>query len=74
MKYLFYKFFKMFVSERETETETETETERQTESEAGSRLWAVSTQPNAELKLTNWEIVTWAEVRGLTNWATQALL
>ena len=48
------------------------EREGGTESEAGSRLWAVSTQPNAGLKLTNHEILTWAEVRCLTNWDTQA--
>ena len=42
------------------------------ESEAGSRLWAVSTGPDAGLELTDREIMTWAEVRRLTNWATQA--
>ena len=48
------------------------QTEGDTESEAGSRLWAVSTEPNAGLKLTNREIMTWAEVRRSTYWATQA--
>ena len=43
-----------------------------TESEAGSRLWAVSTEPNAGLELMNGEIMTWAEVGHSTNWATQA--
>ena len=45
-----------------------------TESEAGSRLWAVSTEPDAGLKLTDREIMTWAwaEVGGSTDWATQA--
>ena len=43
-----------------------------TESKAGSRLWAVSTEPNMGLELTNRKIVTWAEVGHLTNWATQA--
>ena len=28
-----------------------------TESEVGSRLLAVSTEPDAELELTNWEIM-----------------
>ena len=42
-----------------------------TESEAGSRLWDVSTEPDVGLELTNREIMTWAEVRCLTNWATQ---
>ena len=41
------------------------------ESEAGSRLWAVSTEPNAGLELTDHEIMTWAEVGHSTNWATQ---
>ena len=46
--------------------------EEDTESEAGSRLQAVSTEPDMELKPTNQEIMTWAEVGGLTDWATQA--
>ena len=41
------------------------EREGDTESEAGSRLWAVSTEPNAGLELTNREVMTWAEVRTL---------
>ena len=48
--------------------------EGDTESEAGSRLQAVSTEPNAGLELTDCEIMTWAEVRCLTNWATQEAL
>ena len=38
------------------------EREGDTESETGSRLWAVSTEPDAGLKLTDREIMTWAEV------------
>ena len=38
-----------------------------TESEAGSRLRAVSTEPDAGLEPMNCEIVTWAEVRRLTD-------
>ena len=45
------------------------EREGDTESEAGSRLWAVSSELNAGLKHG---IVTWAEVGRLTDWATQA--
>ena len=45
-----------------------------TESEAGSRLWAVSTEPDMGLKLTDYEIMTWAKVGRLTDWATQVLL
>ena len=52
----------------------EGQTEGDTESEAGSRLWAVSTEPNAGLDLTNCEIMTWAEVGRLTDWAIQAPL
>ena len=48
------------------------EREADTESEAGSRLWAVSTEPDVGLELTDREIMTWAEVRCLTKWATQA--
>ena len=38
-----------------------------TESEGGSRLRAVSTEPDAGLELTNHEIMTWAEVGRLTD-------
>ena len=66
----------MFIHFWETETEYEregAEREGETESEAESRLWAVSTEPNVELELMDCEIVTWAEVRRLTKWATQGL-
>ena len=46
--------------------------EGDTESETGSRLRAVSTEPDAGLELTDSEIVTWAEVQRSINWATQA--
>ena len=45
-----------------------------TELEAGSGLWAVSTEPDAGLELTDREIITWAEVGRSTDWATQAPL
>ena len=48
------------------------EREGDTESETGSRLQAVSTEPDAGLELTDCEIMTWAEVGRLTDWATQA--
>ena len=48
------------------------EKEGDTESQAGSRLWAASTQPHVGLKLVDHEIMTWVEVRCLTHWATQA--
>ena len=65
----------MFIHFLETETEREggggEEIEGYTDSEAGSRLWGVSTEPDMGLKLTNREIMTWAEVGSLTDWATQ---
>ena len=48
------------------------EREGDTEWEAGSRLWAVSTEPDAGLELKNYKIMTWAEVGRSTDWATQA--
>ena len=50
------------------------EGEGDTESEAGSRLWAISPEPDEGLELMDREIVTWAEVGRLTDWATQAPL
>ena len=47
------------------------EREGDTESETGSRLWAVSTEPEMGLELTNCEIMTWAKVGRSTDWATQ---
>ena len=49
-----------------------TEREGDTETKTGSRLWGVSTEPNAGIELTNCEIITWAEVRRLNNWAIHA--
>ena len=46
--------------------------EGDTESETGSRLRAVSTEPDAGLELMDCEIMTWAEVGRLTDQATQA--
>ena len=42
------------------------EREGDTESEAGSRLQAVSTEPDVGLDFTNREIMTWAKVGCLT--------
>ena len=63
----------MFIYERDRQTEHELGKgrKRETESEAGSRLWAVNTEPDPGQELTNHEIMTWAEVGHLTNWATQ---
>ena len=48
--------------------------EGDTESKAGSRLWAVSTEPDVGLELTNWETMTLAKAGHLTDWTTQASL
>ena len=45
----------------------EEQREGDTESEAGSRLPAVSTEPDAGLELTNRGIMTCAQVRGSTD-------
>ena len=65
-------FFLTLISycEKERESEHEwggVEREGDTESEAGSRLGAVSTEPDAGLALTNRKIMTRAEVGRLTN-------
>ena len=60
----FFLMFYLFLRQRETEHECRWGRERggDTESEAGSRLWAVSTEPRLGLEITNREIMTWAEV------------
>ena len=68
-------FFSMFIYFWWRETEWEWgrgRREGDTESEAGSRLWAVGTEPDMGLELTSCEIMNWAEVRCLTDWATRA--
>ena len=60
--------------EREHEQGRGREREGDTDSEARSSLWAVSTEPYSGLELMNHEIMTRAEVRCSTNWATQASL
>ena len=66
----------LFLRERERWSANGGGVERQgdTESEAGSRLWAVRTESDAGLELTDREIMTWAEVGRLTAWATQVPL
>ena len=57
--------------EREIHTQSASvgreEREGDTESEAGSRLQAISTEPNAGFELTNHKIMTRAEVRRSTD-------
>ena len=57
--------------ERQSMNGRGSEREGDTESKTGSRLWVVSTKPNAGLQLMDREIMTWAEVGRLTDWATQ---
>ena len=65
--------FIIFASKREAECRWGgAEREGDTESEAGSRLWAVSTEPEVGLELTDHEIMTWSEVGRWPDWATQA--
>ena len=52
----------MFIFERDRVSGGEAEREGDTESKAGSRLRAVSTEPDVGLELTNREIMTWAKV------------
>ena len=52
-----------FLRQRQSTSGGGTEREGVTESEAGSRLRAGSTEPDAGLDLTNHEIVTCVEVR-----------
>ena len=64
-------FIYFWERERQTMSRGGAEREEDTESEAGSRLWAVSTEPNTGLEPMNHEIMTWAEIGRLTKWATQ---
>ena len=71
-------FFKcLFIFERERQTDRQSmsgggvEREGDTESEAGSRLWAVSTEPKWGSNPLNREVMTWAKVGSSTDWATQ---
>ena len=67
----FYFNVYLFLKERDRARVDEEQREGDRESEAGSRLWAVSTEPDAGLELMNHEIMTWAEVRCSIDWATQ---
>ena len=77
LRYLIFKIFKgLFIFERERETEWEWGRSRESGRQnlkrvPGSRFQAVSTEPHEGLELTDREIMTWAEVRGLTDWAAQ---
>ena len=66
----------MFIFDRERQSMSGGGAEREgdTESQAGSRIWAVSTEPYTGVELTDHEIMTWAEAGRSTNWATQTPL
>ena len=77
--FIYLCIFLMFIFERERERDRKIgyeqgrgrEREGDTESEVGSTLWAVSTEPNTGLELTDCKIMTWAKVGHSTNWATE---
>ena len=71
LKLLFFLTFIHFLRETERECDQEKDREGDTESEAGSRHWAVSTEPDVGLKLTIGGIMTWAKVGSSADWATQ---
>ena len=67
---LFFLIFFIIIFKRERLGEGR-HREQDTEPEAGSRIWAVNPEPDAGLEPTDLEIMTWTEVRCLTNWGTQ---
>ena len=69
-----FKIFFKFIYFWESESQSRRKRERDIESEAGSRLRAVSTEPDPGLKPMSCEIVTWAKVGCSTDWTTQAPL
>ena len=73
----FIKFFLMIIYfwERQSASGGGAQREGDTEYEAGSRLLAIITEPDAGLKLMNLnQIMTWTKVGCLADWATQVPL
>ena len=58
-KFFFSVFIYFWDRERQSMNGGGAEREGDTESETGSRLWAISPEPDAGLELTDREIVTW---------------
>ena len=67
LKFFFLTFIYFWDRERQSMNGGGAEREGDTESEAGSRLQAISPEPDARLELTDHEIVTRAEVGRLTD-------
>ena len=69
------KIFNVYLLLRERESKSmsgrRAEREGDTKSQTGSRLQAINTETDTGLELRNQEIMTWTEVRRLTDWATQ---
>ena len=66
-----FDFFKSIFERQQSMSGEGAEREGDTESEALSRLWDVSWESDAGLELKSCDIMTWAEVGRLANWATQ---
>ena len=64
----------MFIFERQSMSGGGAGREEDTEPKTGSRLHAVSTEPDMGLELSDREIMTWASVGRSTDWATQVPL
>ena len=71
-KFFFNVFIYFWERQRQNASGLGSEREGDTESEGGSRLRAVSTEPEEGFELMNCEIMPWAEVGSSTDWATQA--
>ena len=65
-------FYFILEEERHSVSRGGAEREGDTEFEAGSWLWAVSTELDVGLEPTSCEIMAWAEVGRFTDRATQA--
>ena len=66
-KFFFSTFIYFWDRERQSMNGGGAEREGDTESEAGSRPWAVGTEPDMGLELMNCEITTWVEIGCLTD-------
>ena len=67
-------FIDFWEIERQSMRDGGAERKGDTHSEAGCGLRAASTEADVGLELADREIMTWAEVRRFTDWATQASL